>query len=120
METLSRAETLVINEYAKGYSDKEVADRLDRSVWTIKTQKRTVYRKLGISKDTELILYIVCQNLKKDFDLKEIRKHGIEILFSILFLVMQCISKQDVYRMKTRTVTRTCRVIRARKNVWEV
>ena len=76
-------------EYSKGYSDKEVADSLCKSYWSVKTQKKTIYKKLGISKDTELLLWIMCERLKIDFDLKEIRKHGIEILFSIIFIVMQ-------------------------------
>lgn len=76
-------------EYCKGYSDKEVADKLCKSYWTVKTQKKTIYKKLGISKDTELLWWMVCERLKIDFDLGEIRKHGIEILFSILFLIMQ-------------------------------
>ena len=32
---------------------------------------------------------MVCERLKVDFDLKEIRKHGIEILFCVLFWVIQ-------------------------------
>ena len=55
----------------------------------MKTQKKTIYRKLGISKDTELLWWMVCARLKINFDLKEIRKHGIEILFSLLFVVLQ-------------------------------
>lgn len=89
MVSLSPAEMLVANEYCKGLADKEVADNLSKSVWTIKTQKRTIYRKLGISKDTELLLYMICGRLKRNFDLNELRKHGLEFLFSILFIVMQ-------------------------------
>ena len=86
---LSETERRLILEYCKGYSDKEVADKLCKSYWTVKTQKKTIYRKLGISKDTELLWWMVCERLKINFDLGEIRRHGIEILFSILFIVMQ-------------------------------
>lgn len=89
MVPLSPAEMLVANEYCKGLADKEVADNLSKSVWTIKTQKRTIYRKLGISKDTELLLYMICNKMKRNFDLNELRKHGLELLFSTLFVVMQ-------------------------------
>lgn len=44
MIVLSPAEMLVANEYCKGLADKEVADNLNKSVWTVKTQKRTIYR----------------------------------------------------------------------------
>ena len=86
MITLSEREHLVAEQYCKGLADKEVADSLQRSEWTIKAQKRDIYKKLGISKDTELVLYMFCERMKINFDIKEIRKHGLEIFFSILFL----------------------------------
>lgn len=107
MDSLSPAEIQVANEYCKGLADKEVADNLNKSIWTVKTQKRTIYRKLGISKDTELLLYMIFDRLKRDFDLKEIRKHGIELLFSVLFLGMQVTCNYfDMRRMKTPSQVR--------------
>lgn len=67
-------------QYAKGLSDKEVAASLFRSVYTIKTQKKTIYRKLGISKDTELLWWLICKRKRIKFDLNNIRTNGIEIL----------------------------------------
>lgn len=84
---LSESERKVAQEICKGYSDKEVADNLCKSYWTIKTQRKTIYQKLGISKETELLWYMVCERLRINFDLKEIRKHGIEILFCVLFII---------------------------------
>ena len=108
MVSLSTAEMLVANEYCKGLADKEVADNLSKSVWTIKTQKRTIYRKLGISKDTELLLYMICNKMKRNFDLNELRKHGLELLFSVLFVVMQVTCNDfDLRRMKTPSRVRT-------------
>lgn len=108
MIALSPAEMLVANEYCKGLADKEVADSLNKSVWTIKTQKRAIYRKLGISKDTELLLYMLCYRLKRNFDLREIRKHGLEFLFSILFMLMQVTCHEiDLRRMRTSSRART-------------
>ena len=52
MITLSEREHLVAEQYCKGLADKEVADSLQRSEWTIKAQKRDIYKKLGISKQT--------------------------------------------------------------------
>ena len=48
MISLSPPELLVANEYCKGLADKEVAGNLNKSVWTVKTQKRTIYRKLEL------------------------------------------------------------------------
>lgn len=120
MKLLSERERQVAAEYCKGLADKEVAENLKRSIWTIKAQKRDIYKKLGINKDTELLLYMLCDRLKVNFDLKEIRKHGIEILFSILFALMQVTCNGiDMRRMRTSSRARTtmsCRVGLGRKN----
>lgn len=113
MNPLSHAELIVAKEYCKGLEDKEVADNLNKSLWTVKTQKRTIYRKLGISKETELMLYMLCDRLKKDFDLKEIRKHGIEFFFSVLFMV---ISITGDFHIDMRKCTMQARTIKIRRD----
>lgn len=108
MEALSHAEWIVAKEYCKGLVDKEVADNLQKSILTTKTQKRSIYRKLGISKDTELVLYMICMKLGRDFDLKELRKHGLELLFSALFVTMQITCNYiDMRSMSTSSRTHT-------------
>ena len=87
--TLTHSEWIVAQEYAKGSQDKEVADRLKKSIWTIKTQKKRIYQKLGISTGSELTLYVVCRYLGKTFDLKKIREIGLSVLFSLIFIVIQ-------------------------------
>lgn len=64
----------------KGLTDKEAAEILFRSYHTVRTQKKAIYRKLGISKDTELLWYMILQRLERDFDLKIIRQKGIELI----------------------------------------
>ncbi len=110
---LSISERIVAEEFCKGYSDKEVADNLNKSYWTVKTQKKVIYRKLGISKDTELLLYMICDKLHRRFDLKEIRKHGLELFFSLLFVMMQvtCNNLDDMRQMRVRRGRRTEYVI---------
>ena len=66
--------------FCKGLSDKEVASLLYKSYWTIKTQKKAIYQKLGISKDTELLWYMICDRLGIEFNLQEIRERGIEVI----------------------------------------
>lgn len=108
MITLSPSERIVAEEYCKGLADKEVASNLCKSLWTVKTQKRAIYRKLGISKDTELLLYMICDRLNRDFDLQEIRKHGLSILFALAMLAMQIIGcKSDLRRMRMSRRART-------------
>lgn len=115
MEALSMAEQEAFKEYSKGLSDKEVADNLNKSIWSVKTQKKSIYRKLGISKEAELVIYAVCMQLKVEFDLKEIRKHGLEILFSVLFILMQVTCHSiDLRRVNVRSLSRTTARIGAR------
>ena len=77
---MSRAEREVALMFCKGLTDKEIADRLFRSYHTVRTQKRTIYQKLGVSKDTELLWWMIFERLGKDFSLKLIRDKGIENL----------------------------------------
>ena len=62
----------------RGLTDKEVAERLYRSYHTVRTQKKAIYHKLGVSKDTEMMWYMIFERLGRDFNLSEIREKGIE------------------------------------------
>ena len=77
---MSRAEREVALMFCRGLTDKEIASRLFRSYHTVRTQKKTIYQKLGVSKDTELLWYMIFERLGKEFSLKLIRDKGIENL----------------------------------------
>ena len=77
---MSRAEREVALMFCRGLTDKEVADRLYRSYHTVRTQKKTIYQKLGVSKDTELLWWMIFERLGKEWSLKLIRDKGIENL----------------------------------------
>ena len=64
----------------KGLTDKEVANKLFRSYHTVRTQKKAIYQKLGVSKDTELLWYMIFERLGKEFSLNYIREKGVENL----------------------------------------
>ena len=66
--------------YCRGLTDKEVAALLFKSYWTIKTQKKQIYQKLGVTKDTELMAYMICERLGVRFSIKRLRELGIELL----------------------------------------
>ena len=76
---MSESERLVAEELCKGFSEKEIAERLYKSFWTIKTQKKAIYKKLGITKDTELLLCMICEKLHIKFSVKEIHIKGLKI-----------------------------------------
>lgn len=107
-DVLTRSEREVALEICKGLSDKEVAGRLFRSYHTVRTEKKSIYKKLGVQKETELMWWMICERMRINFDLKEIRKHGIELLFCVLFLLMQ-VSGNAVDMRRCRLQSRTKR-----------
>lgn len=72
---------MVAKLYCHGFIDKEVADKLDKPVWTIRTHKKHIYNKLGISSEQELVLYMVAVQLGVVFDLEKIRLYGLDAIF---------------------------------------
>lgn len=119
MESLTQCEYQVANEVAKGQTPDEIADLLKKSVWTIKAQIRDIHKKLGINNNVELTLFLLCDRTKRNFDLKEIRKHGIELFFSVWFLVIAVTPdyQMDMRRCRVRSNARTSvRATRSRKD----
>ena len=76
---MSPAEREVALALCRGLSDKEIADMLCRSYHTVRTQKKSVYRKLGVSKDTELMAAMVCQHKGITFTLQALREKGVSL-----------------------------------------
>lgn len=119
MEPLSQCEYQVAHEVAKGQTPDEIADLLKKSVWTIKAQIRDIHKKLDINNNVELTLYILCDRAKRNFDLKEIRKHGIEIFFSVWFFILAITPnfQMDMRRLRMRSGARiSARVVRPKRD----
>ena len=76
---LSRAEREVALALCCGLTDKEVAERLFRSYHTVRTQKKTIYRKIGVTKDTELMAYMICERRRIEWSLRRLREKGVEL-----------------------------------------
>lgn len=74
---LSPAERDVALALCRGLSDKEIADMLCRSYHTVRTQKKAVYRKLGVSKDTELMAAMICLHKGIGFTIPALREKGV-------------------------------------------
>ena len=113
MEPLSQCEYQVAHEVAKGHTPDEIADLLKKSVWTIKAQIR------DINNNVELTLYMLCDRAKRNFDLKEIRKHGIEFFFSVWFFILAITPnfQMDMRRLRMqRKVRMSARTMGARRN----
>ena len=79
-EQLTRSEREVALEICKGLSDKEVAESLFRSYHTVRTEKKAVYRKLGVQKETELLWAMLCERREIEFNLSVIRRKGVTLI----------------------------------------
>lgn len=64
----------------RGYTDKEAADRLCRSYHTVRTQKKSIYQKCGVSKDTELLWWMIMERMGVPFSLSELRAKGLDMI----------------------------------------
>ena len=67
---LSRRELAVLVEVAKGFTNKEIADRLFISIHTVITHRRNITKKLNIHSTAGLTIYAIANNL---IDLKDIK-----------------------------------------------
>ena len=52
---------------------------LCRSYHTVRTQRKAIYRKLGVSKDTELMAAMICQHKGITFTLEALREKGVSL-----------------------------------------
>lgn len=59
-ERLTPQELRVATLTAGGFSVKEIAERLHRSVHTVTTQRKAINQKLGVNKDTEVSRWWFC------------------------------------------------------------
>lgn len=78
------AELKVAELLAKGYSEKEIAERLNVSPNTINNHTRNIREKNGLSKNTEIILLYIAHINKKKFSLKNIREFGLSTILVLL------------------------------------
>lgn len=58
IDTLSAAERAVFNLYLKGYTAKEISEKLCLSINTIKTHNKRIYAKLNVTSRKELMVYV--------------------------------------------------------------
>ena len=52
---------------------------LCRSYHTVRTQRRAIYGKLGVSKDTELMAAMICLHKGIKFTISELRNKGVSL-----------------------------------------
>lgn len=60
-------------------TDKEVADRLSKPIWTVKTHKRNIFRKLGINTTHEMVIYCISMFLEIEWSAALVHEKGLTI-----------------------------------------
>lgn len=83
---LSNTEKCVAEKYCHGFTDKEIADALHKPIWTIRTHKKHIYKKLNIATTHELVLYMVSVFVGKEWNAPEVKRIGLAALLTVLML----------------------------------
>lgn len=84
--SLSKREKEIADLLARGYSEKEIADKLFISPATVNNHTRNIRERFGLHKNSEIVLLYIAEHNKKRFDLKSIREYGISVILVLLNL----------------------------------
>lgn len=76
---ISKREKQIIEELSHGLTEKEIGEKLYISPKTVNNHLDNIRKKIGVTKNTELIAYYVANLKGKKFDLKLLREYGIGI-----------------------------------------
>lgn len=82
--SITNREKEIIEYLSRGLSEKEIGDKLYISPKTVNNHLDRIRRKIGVSKNIEIVAYYIANLRGKKFDLKLLRDYGISIF--ILFL----------------------------------
>jgi len=110
--SLSPTELRIAELYCHGLIDKEISEQVNKPIWTVRNHKRHIYQKLGISSTHELVLYMVCRYLGKEWNLRELRLRGLSAFLAFLLLFTAVMGNSPERQM--RSARRTNTSVRAR------
>lgn len=77
----SPAELSVVEQLARGLSEKEIADKLNLSYHTVNNHLRNIRERHKIQKNTEIIILYASYLSKKNVSFKEVKELGLAVLF---------------------------------------
>lgn len=83
----TKAELRVVDLLARGFSEKEIADKLNISYNTVSNHTRNIRERHGLTKNSEVLLLYIAYLNNKSFSLANIRDLG---LSTILILLNVC------------------------------
>ncbi|MBR6031411.1 MAG: response regulator transcription factor [Bacteroidaceae bacterium] len=102
MKELSDMEQQVAEQYCHGFTDKEIAAVMDKPIWTVRTHKKHIYKKLSIATTHELVLYMVAKFVGRKWDAKEVKRKGLAALLLSLMLFNVITVERKEYRRGRR------------------
>lgn len=109
MEHLSPAELSIAECYCRGMIDKEVAEEVNKPIWTVRTHKKHIYQKLGISSTHELVLWMVCRFVGSRWDARDVRERGLSAILMIALLFhMPLVCEESERTERRRDIVETC------------
>lgn len=82
--SISNRENQIIEKLSHGLSEKEIGEKLFISPKTVDRHIDNIKKKIGVTKNIEIVAYYIATLRGKKFDLKLLREYGISIF--ILFL----------------------------------
>lgn len=77
---ISIRESAIVDLLARGFSDKEIAERLKISISTVCNHLRNIHAKLHVTKNSEVILAYIAFLNGHPFDLKDVRERGVRTI----------------------------------------
>lgn len=97
---LSLSEYEIAERIALGESKKEVADKTNRSVFTVETTVKNIYAKLGFNKLSDLVLWYCGQAFNITDQISERRKQILSFVLFIIFCFSQQINDDSFCRVR--------------------
>lgn len=81
---LTKSEIRVLELLVRGYSEKEIADKLNISFHTVNNHMRNIRDRNGLSKNTEVIMLYIAYVRKRKFSLDALRELGLGAIMIFL------------------------------------
>lgn len=107
LSLLTSREKQIAERIAWGSSQKEVADDLHISRWTVDNTLRKVYQKLHIGKINELSAWWFCTNFGISFELSPLKRTIGALSLLMLFVYSEFNNDPDFCRYRGRRLHRT-------------
>lgn len=80
----SKAELLVVEQLARGYSEKEIAEKLHLSFHTVNNHLRNIRTRYNLQKNTEVIILYATTLSKNNVSFRSVKELGLSILFGMV------------------------------------